>query len=109
MTDHGFGTGKLTGKAELLSDKAKKKEVVKCISKIKKVLWCHVVRKSTMGQKPGDLLWEAEKVDNSDLKDEIKECATNQGYQITFGHTITFEHESFNDGEADKHPKVKKR
>lgn len=109
MTDHGFGTGKLTGKAELLSDKAKKKEVVKCISKIKEVLWCHVVHKSTMGQKPGDLLWEAEEVDSTELEKEIKDCATIHGYQIKFGSTITFEHESFNDGEADKHPKVKKR
>ncbi len=108
MTDHGFGTGRLTGTHALMANKTRIKQVVKCISKKKnKVLWCHVVHKSTMGQKPGDLLWEAEEVDSDDLKDKIRECATNHGYGIKFGPTTTFGDESFNDEQPDKHPKVR--
>jgi hypothetical protein len=109
MTDHGFGTGKLTGKVELVSNKAKKKTVAKCISKIKEVVWCHVVHKSTMGADPGDLLWEAEGVDSAELKAKIEKCATKYGYGITFGPTTTFEDESFQNDQPGKHPKAKKR
>lgn len=103
MVCHGFGGGRLRKKKFMLAgEEVPIEDIAKCISKVKGVLWAHVVYKDSP-YKEWDLMWEMTEKCNLD---EIEKCAGGRD-NIKIDEII-FNEDSYQNEKPGKHPKKDK-